>query len=152
MVSIGVVSETPNKWGAQFEKCKPASGDDVNALYENPKIIANRYSANSLTLCWRDMRVLLMSTGQRGRGSKYTDDFKRKLVSESSADGVNVPVVAKKHGVPDNRINGWRGDPRFQPHGDEVASFTPVDIADADIVDTPTSSVTSILHVGPVTV
>ena len=26
----------------------------------------------------------MMSTGQRGRGSKYTDDFKRKLVSESS--------------------------------------------------------------------
>ena len=36
----------------------------------------------------------MMSTLQRGRGSKYTDDFKRKLVAESSADGVSVPMVA----------------------------------------------------------
>jgi hypothetical protein len=43
MISIGVVSEAPSKWGAQFARCKPASGDDANALYENPKIIANRY-------------------------------------------------------------------------------------------------------------
>jgi transposase-like protein len=40
------------------------------------------------------MRVLMMSTRQRGRGSKYTDDFKRKLLAESSADGISVPMVA----------------------------------------------------------
>ena len=89
----------------------------------------------------------MMSTGQRGRGSKYTDDFERKLVAESSADGVSVPMVAKKHGIPENRIYSWRGDPRFQPDEAEVTAFTPVEIADADIVDTPTSSGTSILHV-----
>jgi transposase len=89
----------------------------------------------------------MMITGQRGRGSKYTDDFKRKLVAESSADGVSVPMVAKKHGVPENRIYAWRGDPRFQPDEAEVTAFTPVEIADADIVDMPTSSGTSILHV-----
>ena len=88
-----------------------------------------------------------MSTGQRGRGSKYTDDFKRKLVVQSSADGVSVPMVAKKHSVPENRIYAWRGDPRFQPDEAEVTAFTPVEIADADIVDTPTSSGTGILHV-----
>ena len=38
----------------------------------------------------------MMSTRQRGRGSKYTDDFKRKLVAESSADGVSVPMVAQR--------------------------------------------------------
>jgi transposase-like protein len=38
----------------------------------------------------------MMSTRQRGRGSKYTDDFKRKLVAESSADGVSVPMVARR--------------------------------------------------------
>ena len=48
------------------------------------------------------MRVLMMSTRQRGRGSKYTDDFKRKLVAESSADGVSVPMVAQRQGVPEN--------------------------------------------------
>jgi transposase-like protein len=36
----------------------------------------------------------MMSTRQRGRGSKYTDDFKRKLLAESSADGISVPMVA----------------------------------------------------------
>ena len=54
----------------------------------------------------------MMSTLQRGRGSKYTDDFKRKLVAESSADGVSVPMVAQRHGVPENRIYAWRGDPQ----------------------------------------
>ena len=89
----------------------------------------------------------MMSIRQRGRGSKYTDDFKRKPVAESSADGVSVPMVAKKHGVPDNRIYAWRGDPRFQPDETEVTAFSPVEISDADIVDTPASSVPSTLSV-----
>ena len=89
----------------------------------------------------------MMSTLQRGRGSKYTDDFKRKLVAESSADGVSVPMVAKKHGVPDNRIYAWRGDPRFQPDVSDPIGFTPVEIADVDIADTPASFVPSILPV-----
>jgi transposase len=88
-----------------------------------------------------------MSTRQRGRGSKYTDDFKRKLVAESSADGVSFPMVAQRHGVPENRIYAWRGDPRFQPDDTDAPAFTPVEIADADIVDTPASSGTSILPV-----
>jgi transposase len=93
------------------------------------------------------MRVLMMSTLQRGRGSKYTDDFKRKLVAESSADGVSVPMVAQRHGVPDNRIYAWRSDERFQPDDADAPAFTPVEIPDADIVDTPSSSGTSILPV-----
>jgi transposase len=93
------------------------------------------------------MRVLMMSTLQRGRGSKYTDDFKRKLVAESSADGVSVPMVAQRHGVPENRIYAWRGDPRFQPDDTDAPAFTPVEVADADIVDRPASSGTSILPV-----
>ena len=89
-----------------------------------------------------------MSTGQRGRGSKYTDDFKRKLVAQSSADGVSVPMVAKKHGVPENRIYAWRSDERFQPDDDtDAPAFTPVEIADADMVDRPASFVPSILPV-----
>jgi transposase len=94
------------------------------------------------------MRVLMMSTGQRGRGSKYTDDFKRKLVAESSADGVSVPMVAQRHGVPENRIYAWRGDPRFQPDDDtDAPAFTPVEIVDVDIADTPASFAPSILPV-----
>ena len=70
----------------------------------------------------------MISIRQRGRGSKCPDDFKRKFVAESGADGVSVPMVAKKHGVPDNRIYAWRGDPRFQPDETEVTAFTPVEI------------------------
>ena len=84
-----------------------------------------------------------MSKVNHGRGSKYTDDFKRKLVAQSSADGVSVPMVAKKHGVGTNRIYAWRGDPRFQPDDTDAPAFTSVEISDADIVDTPASSRTS---------
>lgn len=44
MIAIGVVSEDPAKWGEQFAKCKPATGEDANGLYENPTIIAERYT------------------------------------------------------------------------------------------------------------
>ena len=44
MIAIGVVSEDPAKWGARFAKCKPATGEDANGLYENPTIIAERYT------------------------------------------------------------------------------------------------------------
>ena len=90
-----------------------------------------------------------MSKRRGGRGSKYTDEFKRRLVAESHGDGVSVPMVSRRHGVPTNQIYAWRGDARFQPDEAEVTAFTPVEIADADIVDTPTSSGTGtgILHV-----
>lgn len=43
MMSLGVVSEDPGNWGARFAKCKPATGEDANSLYENPTIVAQRY-------------------------------------------------------------------------------------------------------------
>ncbi len=43
MISIGVVSEDPSRWGASFAKCRPATGKDANQLYENPVLIAQRY-------------------------------------------------------------------------------------------------------------
>lgn len=88
-----------------------------------------------------------MSKVNHGGGSKYTDDFKRKLVAQSSADGVSVPMVAKKHGVPENRIYAWRSDERFQPDNVGVSTFTPVEIADVDRADTSASFVPSILPV-----
>jgi transposase len=45
-----------------------------------------------------------MNKVSRGRGSKYTDCFKRKLVSESRADGMSASMLAKKHGVGSNWI------------------------------------------------
>lgn len=43
MISLGVVSESAANWGARFAKCKPATGEAANGLYENPTIIAARY-------------------------------------------------------------------------------------------------------------
>jgi transposase len=83
------------------------------------------------------MGVLMMNTSQRGRGSKYTDAFKRQLVLESRVDGVSVPMVSKRHGVPTNRIYAWRGDARFQPGGSAGDVFTPVEVSDVVAVDTP---------------
>ena len=56
-------------------------------------------------------------------------------------------MVAKKHGVGSNRIYAWRSDERFQPDNVGVSAFTPVEIADADMVDRPAPSVPSTLHV-----
>ena len=74
-----------------------------------------------------------MGKRRAGRGSKYSDEFKRRLVAESRADGVRVLMVAKKHGVPDSRIYAWRGDARFQPGGfEEDAAFAPVELENSD--------------------
>ena len=70
-----------------------------------------------------------MSKRRFGRGSKYSDDFKRQLVAESHVAGVSVPMVAKKHGVSSNRIYAWRGDVRLQPAAsEEDAAFIPVEV------------------------
>ena len=53
-----------------------------------------------------------MSKRRAGRGFKYTDDFKRRLVAESQGDGVSVPMVSRRHDVPTRRIYAWRGDAR----------------------------------------
>ena len=76
-----------------------------------------------------------MTKRRAGRGSKYSDDFKRQLVAESYAAGVSVPMVAKKHGVGPERIYTWRGDARFQPDAPKDAAFMPVEVmtSDADI-------------------
>ena len=72
-----------------------------------------------------------MSKKPRGRGSKYTNVFKKQLVAESREGGVTVPMVSKQHGVPTSRIYSWRSDARFQPTAIETADFTPVEVSDA---------------------
>ena len=82
-----------------------------------------------------------MGQRRRGRGSKYTDGFKRQLVAESQADGVTVPMVSKRHGVPTSRIYSWRGDARFQSDGSAIDAFTPVEVADEADASAPPRSV-----------
>ena len=67
-----------------------------------------------------------------GRGSKYSDEFKRRLVAESHVSGMSVPMVARKHGVGANRIYAWRSDIRFQPSMPEDAAFIPVEVGNSD--------------------
>ena len=76
-----------------------------------------------------------MSKTRRGRASQYTDAFRRQLGAESYAAGATVPMVSKQHGVPTSRIYSWRGDVRFQPSDIETPGFTPVEVADAPMVE-----------------
>ena len=77
-----------------------------------------------------------MSKRRGGRGSKYTDDFLRKLGTESRAAGISVPLVAKQLGVGTNRIHADRSDGRFQRDNTENPAFTPLEISDVDLADT----------------
>ena len=73
-----------------------------------------------------------MSKRRGGRGSKYPDEFKRRLVAESHGDGVSVLTVSRRHGVPMNRIYAWRGDARLLPAASDDAGFISVEISGGD--------------------
>ena len=73
-----------------------------------------------------------MSKCRGGRGSKYTDEIKRRLGAESHCDGVSVPMVSRRHGVPTNRIFAWRGYVRFHPEASDDAGFIAVEISGGD--------------------
>ena len=87
-----------------------------------------------------------MSKRRGGRGSKYPDEFKRRLVAESHGDGLSVLTVSRRHGVPTNRIYAWRGDARFQPAASDDAGFISVEISggDHDAAVQPAAQPTSI--------
>ena len=78
--------------------------------------------------------VFLITIQQCWRGTKYSDEFKRRTVAETRADGVSVSAVAKKHGVSKKSINAWRSDGRFQPDASEPTAFMPVAISGKDEV------------------
>lgn len=46
MLSLGIVSDDPEDWGARFSLCKPRSGEEASDLYENPRMIAESYQEN----------------------------------------------------------------------------------------------------------
>ena len=59
MISLGVVSDNPERWGSLFAKCKPATGKQANALYENPSMIRNRYEREFLIPINTEINVTL---------------------------------------------------------------------------------------------
>ena len=73
-----------------------------------------------------------MSKYRGGRGSKYTDEIKWRLVAESHGGGVSVPMVLRRHGVPTNRIFAWRGYAQFHPEASDDAGFIAVEISGGD--------------------
>ena len=46
MISLGVVSEFEDRWGAHFALCKPESGAAANTFYQNPALIAQAFRTN----------------------------------------------------------------------------------------------------------
>ena len=81
-----------------------------------------------------------MGKRRGGRGSKYSDDLKRRLVAESRVSGVSVPMVARRHGVPENRIYAWRADDRYQGDGGSQTDFVAVDVMGTEDDQSPDES------------
>ena len=49
-----------------------------------------------------------------GRRRDWSDEFKARLVTESLEDGVMISEVARRHGVPPQRLYAWRNQMRTQ--------------------------------------
>ncbi len=81
-----------------------------------------------------------------GRRRDWSDEFKARLVGESLEDGVMISDVARRHGVPPQRLYAWRNQMRPQsgqaePPSTEfasvaVAAVTPPALqASADLIE-----------------
>lgn len=64
MIALGVVSEDSNRWGSMFARCKPATGDQANSLYENPTLIAARYQREFLVPISDKIEATLVSESE----------------------------------------------------------------------------------------
>lgn len=62
MFALGVVSEDAARWGSAFAKCKPATGEAANGLYENPALIAQRYSKEFLIPVEATLKEMMTAT------------------------------------------------------------------------------------------
>ncbi len=43
LIAVGAVNPDPGKWGVDFALCKPQEGSAANKLYENPRLVAEKY-------------------------------------------------------------------------------------------------------------
>jgi len=59
----------------------------------------------------------------------WSDEEKRRIVSQARAPGVSVSVVARRYDVNANLVFKWLRDPRYRSPTDEAVSFLPVEIA-----------------------
>jgi transposase len=68
----------------------------------------------------------------------WSEDEKRRIVSQARLPGVSVSVVARRYDVNANLVFKWLRDPRFQTEV-ETARFLPVEVvaATAAVVEPP---------------
>ena len=110
MIALGIVSENPSRWGAMFAKCKPASGQDANSLYENPAIIAARYDREFTTPIQSTLQSML--TGASEKQSPIMEAL-QSLVAEtpnfSQARGHRKIVIVSDMLQHSNYLSFYRG-------------------------------------------
>lgn len=73
----------------------------------------------------------------------WSEDEKRRIVSQARVPGVSVSQVARRYDVNANLVFKWLRDPRFRLSEEEPAAFLPVEVVpgkpavrEAGIVDT----------------
>lgn len=90
MISVGVVSEDPGRWGALFALCKPESGETANMLYENPRLIAERFE-DAFRGPFEDLVDATMRAGEQDR-SPIVESFQALLSETPHALGEGRPL------------------------------------------------------------
>lgn len=65
LISVGIVSEDASEWGAQFARCKPATGSDANFLYQNPGLIADQFQSGFVVPFQQALERMLAAEEQR---------------------------------------------------------------------------------------
>lgn len=110
MIALGVVSENSSNWGARFAKCKPASGEDANALYENPTIIAERYAREFTDPISQTLNSML--TGDSENQSPIMEAL-QSLISETPdftrAHGQRKIIIVSDMLQHSNNLSFYRG-------------------------------------------
>lgn len=91
-VGVGVVSADPGRWGAQFFRCKPASGADANELYENPLLIGERF-ATEFEQPLNDTIVAMMGAGSEN-ASPIMESMQALLSEMPPAKQTHVVIVS----------------------------------------------------------
>lgn len=90
MISAGVVSADPANWGARFARCKPATGEDANLIYENPGLIREAFARDFLQPL--DAAVSAMMTGQTEDASPIIESL-QALIAATPAARPGAPLT-----------------------------------------------------------
>jgi transposase len=87
---------------------------------------------------------------KRCRRRRHDDELKRQVLAACAVPGASVAKVAMDHGLNANLVHKWRRTARFLPK--PAASFVPVAVPAATVVDEPAQYVELDLQRGPLSV